>query len=145
MIPIIQTKFALKDKFGFSVQRGNCYAAVIASILEVPITEVPNVEVLFHIESYSTEVMHTFLNSLGWDLCTDNRFMVFHDKNYGIDSGTRQQKIEYCKDRYYFVSGQSIRGVKHITIWQNGIMVHDPHPSGDGIETFEHFESLEKK
>lgn len=146
MIPVTQTKVVVKNKKGEDVVRGNCYAAAIASILEVPITEVPNVEVLFHIEgSYWSEVMHTFLNSIGWELCTDNRFMVFHDENYGLDSGTRQQKIDYCKDKYYFVSGKSARGVQHITIWQNGKMVHDPHPSNDGIETFEYFECLEKK
>lgn len=150
MIPITQTKVVVNDKNGEMVVRGNCYAAAIASILEKPITEVPNVEVLFHIEgSYWAEVMHTFLNSIGWELCIDDRYRVFHDENYGIgklgiESSKRQECLKECSNKYYFVSGKSPRGIQHICIFKNGRLVHDPHPSNDGIETFDYFETLEK-
>lgn len=56
MIPVTQTKIVIKDVNGNRVVHGNCYAACIASILEVPITEVPNVEVFFHLDNGVVEM-----------------------------------------------------------------------------------------
>jgi hypothetical protein len=149
MIPVIQTKVVVKNKEGEMVVRGNCYAACIASIMELPITEVPNVEVLFHIDgSYWAEVMHTFLTSRGWELYTNSLFQRFHpESGFSFDGTDENGKIpEYyeCKDKYYMVSGMSTRGVMHMCIFQNGILVHDPHPSKDGLMTHEVFEELIK-
>lgn len=85
MIKIFQTKVVVKNSKGDIVQRGNCYAACIASILEVPITEVPNVEVFYHIEdsSFWIEAMLTFLQSKGWDLCSEDRYKRFHPAETG--------------------------------------------------------------
>jgi hypothetical protein len=146
MIPVTQTKVVVKDSNGKIVQNGNCYAAAIASMLEVPITEVPNVEVFFPIphSDYWNEVMLYFLTAKGWDLCCDDRFRVFHDGQFGVKDGKRAEYMEYCKDKYYLVTGKSTRGVHHITIWKNGEMVHDPHPTREGILTLETFQTIEK-
>ncbi len=160
MIPVTQTKVHIENSKGEIVQRGNCYAACIASILEVPITEVPNVEVLFHIDNgYSDEVMLTFLNSKGWELCGDDMLKRFHpDDNTVVpkgfsfrgvsdEKGSKKEFIpEYYeyKDKYYLVSGKSPRGVSHVCIFQNGVLVHDPHPSKEGILTLDYFETLIK-
>jgi hypothetical protein len=153
MIPVIQTKVVVKNSKQEVVVRGNCYAAAIASILELPISEVPNVETLFHIDgAYWAEVMHTFLNSNGWELLTDNRYRCFHPDLYStmespvevdFDDWIDQLKDE-LRDKFYLVSGNSTRGIMHITIWQNGKMVHDPHPTRDGIIDLIYFETLEK-
>lgn len=146
MIPVTQTKVVIKDSNGNVVQNGNCFPAVIASILEVPITEVPNVEVFYHIKDpIWYHIMCQFLESHGWELNTDLRFKVFHDDEYGVESNERSKWIEECRDKLYFVSGVSDRGVHHITIWKNGEMVHDPHPSRDGITTHTYFEYLSRK
>ena len=50
MIPVTQTKVSVIKSTGETVVYGNCYAAAIASMLELPITEVPNVEVLFYLK-----------------------------------------------------------------------------------------------
>ncbi len=145
MIPVTQTKVVVKNSAGESIVRGNCFAAAIASIMEVPITEVPNVEVLFDIGGgYWFEVMNTFLNHHGWEFSTDNRFKVFHDDVYGIETGERETWIKDCTDKLYFASGQSPRGVCHICIFRNGQLVHDPHPTREGILTYDIFESMEK-
>lgn len=147
MIPVTQTKFVIKNKKEEMVVRGNCYAACIASILELPITEVPNVEVLFHVnDTFWAEVMHTYLNSIGWELSSDIMLQRFHPQSgYSFEGTDENGKIpEYYqyKDMYYLVSGMSPRGVQHMCIYQNGKLVHDPHPSRDGILTEEYFESL---
>lgn len=143
MIPVTQTKVVIKNSKGEIIVRGNCYAACIASILELPITEVPNVEVFYHMDNgYHSEVMLTFLQSKGWDLCNDERYRCFHtvftDKNYS--EMDKMQKI--LKDDYYLASGKSARGVQHICIFKNGNLVHDPHPSKEGILTFDYFQSI---
>jgi hypothetical protein len=146
MIPVTQTKFHVRNKDGKIVQRGNCFAAVVASFLEVTIHDVPNTEVFFFEDktddanSYWSEVMHTFLNAKGWEWSGDTRYKVFHPEFGVVD----EELKERLKDTYYLVIGQSARGVGHVCIYQNGVMVHDPHPSRDGLETVEYFESIER-
>jgi len=146
MIPVTQTKVVVKKSTGEQVVRGNCYAAVIASLLELPIEEVPNVEVFFHIPNsgFWNEIMLTFLSSKGYDLCTDDRFKVFHDGKHGVELGKRHEWMQECKGKYYLVTGKSVRGVHHICIYKDGYLVHDPHPTKEGLETIEDFQSLEK-
>ena len=147
MIPVIQTKMVVKNSKGEMIVRGNCLAACIASLLELPITEVPNVETLYGIDdNYYWEVLWRWLGHLGYELSTDERFKCFHqnfeDKNFGgIDHS--QALIDELKDKYYLVYGKSPRGIQHVCIYQNGKLVHDPHPTKEGILTQEYFESLE--
>lgn len=145
MIPVTQTKVVVRNSKGEDVVRGNCYAAAIASMLELPITEVPNVEVFFHMpedSSYWQEVMLTFLQSKGWELCSDDRFKVFHDKEFGGEQ--RDDIMAALWGKYYLVTGESPRGVSHICIYQNGRLAHDPHPSREGLLTEKWFQVLER-
>lgn len=151
MIPVQQTKVVIKNSKGEMIVRGNCYAACIASIMELPITEVPNVETLYHIDgSLWIEIMLAFTNSKGYDLCSDNMLKRFHpNETGGFDfSGTDEngkipEYYEY-KDKYYLVSGLSPRGFSHTCIYQNGKLVHDPHPTKEGLITLEDFQTLDK-
>lgn len=146
MIPVTQTKVVVRNTAGEIVQNGNCYAAAIASILEVPITEVPNVEVFFKFENGPwIETMLAFLNLMGWELNCDDRFKVFHDIKFGADEGKRSEYMDHCVNKYYLVSGPSARGVHHICIYKNGKLVHDPHPTKEGILKEEIFQELVKK
>lgn len=147
MIPVTQTKVVIHNKEGQEVVRGNCFPAVVASILEVPISEVPNVEVFYHMEgeTYWAEVMQTFLTSKGWEWSADNRYSVFHS---GFDDSFSEEEKEKfkakLKDTYYLGIGDSPRGIRHVCIYQNGLLAHDPHPSRDGLATLDRFESIEK-
>ena len=138
MIPVIQTKVVVYNTKGDMVVRGNCYAACIASLLEIPITEVPNIETLYGIDdSYYYSVLTKWLEHLGYDLSADNRFTCFHGDE------TKKEYKPILKDKYYLVSGKSARGVQHVCVYQNGKMVHDPHPTKEGLLTEEYFESIE--
>ncbi|MGN6438517.1 MAG: hypothetical protein ACTHMM_18380 [Agriterribacter sp.] len=146
MIPVTQTKVVVNKSTGEKVVHGNCYAACIASIMGLPITEVPNVEVLFDIDDfYWSQVMHTWLNSKGWELYTNNDFKVFHDEHYGVNDGRREDYLNSCSGKYYLVSGKSPRGVMHMCVYKDGQLVHDPHPTREGVSTCEYFEELIKK
>lgn len=142
MIPIKQTKFHIKDSNGKTVQRGNCFAACIASLLMIPITEIPNVETLFHIEgTLWIDVMNEFLLSKGYELNSDFRFSSLHNINDNItDEFLQDMKLKNVR---YLASGNTIRGTKHICIYMNGKCIHDPHPSNEGLTTFENFQTLD--
>lgn len=152
MIPVTQTKVVIRNSQNEMVVRGNCWAAAIASILELPITEVPNFEVWFEWEDglwwYLTQ---RFLNKKGFAIETDNRFRVFHmtsDEWHAFTKagahplGDFVELKESLRHEFYFINGTSARGVQHVTIWQNGVMVHDPHPSKEGILDFAAFEFI---
>jgi len=153
MIPVTQTKVVVKNSKGDTVVQGNCFAAAVASIMELPITEVPNVETLFDVDdSMWNNVMIAFIRSKGWDYSVDDRYKVFHpDLHHTLrcpaerdwDEWVNELK-EQLKDKYYLLTGNSPRGFNHVCIYQNGIMVHDPHPTRDGINSFIYFETIEK-
>lgn len=146
MIPVTQTKVVVRNSAGYIIQNGNCYAAVIASLMDLPITEVPNVEVFYRFDdSPWQETMQAFINLMGYELFSDDRFRVFHDSAYGIDNGKRAEYLSYCESKYYLVSGKSPRGVYHICIYLNGKLVHDPHPTREGLLSEEIFQELLKK
>lgn len=139
MTPVIQTKVVVQNSKGEMVVRGNCFAACIASLLELPISEVPNVETLYGIDdTFYYEVLWRWLGHLGYELSTDSRFRCFH----GDES--KSEFKEQLKDKFYLVSGKSPRGVQHIVIYKNGQLVHDPHPTKEGLLTEDFFENLEK-
>lgn len=147
MIPVTQTKVSVQNSKGETVVYGNCFAASIASLIELPITEVPNFEVFFGLESFSWYAMaHAWLMEKGFCLRDNFQFKVFHDGRYGVEDGVRQQFIEYCSGKYYMVTGTSPRGIKHCCIYCNGKMVHDPHPTREGIDetTITDFEEIVK-
>lgn len=144
MIPVMQTKVVVKKSNGEQVVYGNCYAAAIASLIELSIDQVPNVEIFFPLsDTYWIEVMDKFLRFKGYEINTDKRFENFH--NCVIQNGLNNAiYLSDCYDKYYLISGKSIRGNYHICIYKNGEMIHDPHPAKEGLQTFEVFQTLTK-
>lgn len=149
MTPVTQTKVVVRNSKDEVVVNGNCYAAAIASMLDLPITEVPNVEVLFKMDScYWDDVMNKWLEFKGYRMDYVPNFIVYHigqvdEQNWGIPENTEELK-QSLKDEYYFVVGKSSRGVNHICIYKAGQMIHDPHPTRDGLISIEYFQQLTK-
>lgn len=155
MIPVTQTKTVVRNSNNEVVQNGNCWAAAIASILEIPLTDVPNFEVWYE-HQYNgksingdwiwDELTKRFLFNHGYTIDNDSRFRCYHvtkqewendlipdwDQPYKKFGEYELLKKE-LKNDFYFLSGKSARGVSHVTIWQADKMVHDPHPSREGI------------
>lgn len=97
---------------------GNCFRACIASLLEIPIDEVPN----FNAEPVKDWHMRyaAWLNKRGLGVC-----------HLGTPAFLT---VAGVKDAYFIVSGKSPRGIDHAVIYKGPKMVHDPHPSGGGVE-----------
>jgi hypothetical protein len=153
MIPITQTKVVVRNSKDEVVVNGNCWAAAIASILELPLTEVPNFEIWFKEDTgFWWELTNRFLHISGYKLVYSPWFQAFHKTEEEWNDWIKQEEFESFgnyhqaredfKDQYYFISGQSPRGVSHVTIWQNGKMVHDPHPTREGILELKSFEQI---
>lgn len=122
--------------------RGNCFAAVIASIMEIEVEEV--IQIQEHYENPDWPILlWNWLENNKYDYYADNRFGLFHKPNpTNIDIKIMSE----LQDEFYLVSGRSPRDPKinHIVIYQNGNMVHDPHPDNSGIlDNFE-FSTIKK-
>jgi len=112
MTPTKQTKLYQKD----GAHNGNCFAACVASLLDLPLWMVPPFEEGFgRAEWYETR----------FDEWLARMFKMRRVKLEG-------HQIDKLPE-FYVASGHSERGVSHAVIYSNGIMVHDPHPSNGGI------------
>lgn len=123
MKPIYQDTFFEPDK-PFGDQRGNCFSAVVASLLELPLAAVPNfVEIDCLGGPHWWWLFHRYVVLMGFDV---------HPVSPRCPPA----------DKYYGVGGLSARAteshpIHHSCIYINGKMVHDPHPSGSGLLTEE--------
>lgn len=149
MIPVTQTKVVVRNSNGDIVQNGNCWASAIASILELPLSEVPNFEVWFQWnDTFWYHLTNRFIHKKGYHLEYCREFRLFHPEIIKEEFKDAppfydiEEEKEKLKDQYYFVTGPSSRGVSHVVIYQNGIMVHDPHPSREGLLELESFERI---
>lgn len=117
MIPITQTELYDPTRPN---HRGNCWQTVIASILDLPLDEVPHF--------VQDEVDHPGDGDWDWWVRTC-RWLNAHDlRLVMVDVAT-------CRDEYVLATGPSPRGngVFHVVIYRDGAMVHDPHPDRSGL------------
>lgn len=152
MWPVTQTKTIVKDAGGKTVQNGNCYPAALASILNLPLHEVPNFEIFYKYEGrFWEDVLYKWLEMEGWKLVqAEHHYRAYHATDHQLDfyadkeTYDRRSKQFYLREDYYFVSGKSPRDpdFNHIVIYQGGFLIHDPHPSRDGLATEDQFEIL---
>lgn len=96
----------------FGAPEGNCLAACVASIMNLPLEEVPNFVVP---------------EPLKWRERLDD---WLSEQGLGVVCIIG----EALPNAYSIACGPSPHGpYDHCVVWLNGDMVHDPHPSGDGI------------
>lgn len=108
MIRVHQTKFG--------EGAGNCFSACIASLLELPLEEVP-----------------FFCADVNWRESTD-RWLSPRGYFYMDVTLKGDMRDELCRFwGYHVISGDGPRGLRHSVIGLAGRMVFDPHPSGEGL------------
>lgn len=100
---------------------GDCARAVVASLLELPIVQVP------HFLAISDQTAFGFY-SLIEDFLEARGFTMNWQSNpiYHLKEG---------EDVYHWISGPSPRGngLFHAVVGVNGEIAHDPHPSRSGL------------
>lgn len=130
MTPVKQDKFTPPDHSS----KGNCFDACVASIMDLPLAEVPP---FTQMGTNWFASFHKFAHEHGFELYGTGR------------EATHGPIAEYeGVDGYVIVNGTSPRPwVKdgHAVIYKNGKLVHDPHPSNDGILSIEGWLLLERR
>ncbi len=116
MIPVMQDRLYSEEGIG----NGNCLAAAIASVLELPLWMVPPFDQMFGRDDWSIRI-NQWLN-----------------KMLKLKRVRTEGHHPELLPEFYMASGLSARGVLHAVIFRDGVMVHDPHPSGSGILAVDH-------
>lgn len=111
MKPVDQTKLHDPEN-GIN---GNCMAASFASILEIPLSTIPEFEDMSKEEWFPA--LTEWLESMGFTLV--------------------QWQAETWLPGYCLVMGMSDRGFYHQVVYKGGVLAYDPHPSRSGIEEVE--------
>lgn len=96
------------DQTTFGMPGGNCWSACVASLLELPIEDVP-----YFLDDWP-EKFNRWIEARGFYAVTiaDERF---------VPGG-------YC-----IIGGHSPRGIPHAVVGCRDRIVHDPHPSREGL------------
>lgn len=115
MIPVNQSKLYASD----GLANGDCYAACLASLLELPLWMVPPFDQMF--------------GRGDWRVRTGEWLRRFFAMEL-----TRTDDHHWPElPEFYIANGPAARGVHHSCIYQRGALVHDPHPAKSGLITVE--------
>lgn len=98
---------------------GNCAEACLASLLNIPLASVQK----FYDKTDPDPVYRYWRNMENF--CFSKGFWLI------------RKDCEYVFEGMYMVSGPSARGCKHMVVYQDGRLLHDPHPSRKGIDKVE--------
>ena len=109
MIKVDQTDFGSK---------GNCMSACLASVFELDITDVPN---FFVVGGEDAENWWTACRS--W----------LRQRGFGVMSLQVTAETLSQFEGIFVVCGKSPRGTEHAVVFQNGKVIHDPHPDRGGV------------
>lgn len=135
MKPVTQTIFWDPDAPP-EKQRGNCLTAVVASLLELPIDQVPDF-VQDHVDHYGDHESSGDHEWNWWHALL--RFVKSQGYRLEYLAGRPEQVARRAPapGEFYTASGQSPRdpAIHHIVIYRDGVMVWDPHPDRTGLVT----------
>ena len=134
MKPIIQTKISSED----GSINGNCFRTCIASILEIDVDSIPAFE---DMEGGQWQIpFMNFLSDNGCEFEGTGRFNnEFHKNLFENYEGV---------DGYIITNGTSPRAWVtrgHSVLYKNGKLVHDPHPSGEGLVELKDYYMIRRK
>ena len=111
MIPIQQTRTG---------KGGNCFQACVASLLEMPLSDVPDFCNLYPKDWFLQ--FGSWLKPRGM-----SAIMIKYDDKADL--------AEVLKDQYVLAGGKSaVRDIPHEVVWMNGEVMWDPAPEQKGLE-----------
>lgn len=122
MKPVDQTTFGPRS----NGRAGNCMSACIASLLELPIAQVPY---FMGTEGEPDDLWKKRIN----------RWLAPHGFSFMYFKAARD--FTQWPPGYYVLTGRSPRGL-HAVVAKGDRIVHDPHPSRDGLKSVDGFAIL---
>lgn len=93
----------------------NCMQCAVAYMLGLPLLKTPDFEKIHSPQCTAYESMEAFFNSQGYT------------------AEMLPPNMQISGD--YLASGSTKRGTSHMVVMRNGELLHDPHPSKDGLES----------
>jgi hypothetical protein len=134
---------------------GNCYPVTLACLLNIDIDQVPNFELLFNIYGRNEEKIDNILRQYFKDVEIEVSSLYFLQdtvKNIFLSSKGYKEKdiknidtwVKLNPDKYYMAFGTTSRGTNHVVICMNGKVIHDVHPSKEGLNSILEFKYLNK-
>jgi hypothetical protein len=94
-------------------RQGNCLQAVIASMLDLPLSEVPH---FVQVDVDTDGDVNWWAHLVTW----------LRERGWWLDPRVEQGEA-------HLAVGPSPRGVPHIAIYRDDEMLHDPHPDRTGL------------
>lgn len=139
--PVFQTRFGGTDVPW--EEQGNCHAAVLASIFGVPLSTVPEPA---HPETgqHWSDAHIEWLRERGFGTWWHDLTIV-EPVRLGDEFAIDLTQLDYTPSRYLSMGGDSPRGnFGHVVVYdtETGRIVHDPHPSGDGLLNVEDIQTF---
>ena len=130
MTPVDQTEFSNVDVE--PVTHGNCLSACLASILDMPIADIPNYATVYQQTGKWIDDFESLLLGRGYQLL---EFFYFPQNGTWEDLLKQSPGI----DGYFICCGPSPRESAggHAVIYKDGVLFHDPHPSRAGLLVLE--------
>jgi hypothetical protein len=134
-----QTKYSLFYADGTRLTYGNCLIACVASLLDEPIDEVPNVYTFYGLdEKDKTTEDHAWFKVMNLWLDLKHQKCI---KKHSLDDVT--------KEEYVIMRGASQRGKPHCCIFKNEngtFLPHfDPHPTLQYLQQNHYYYTIESK
>lgn len=144
---------------GDKKQRGSCLQTAYACLLDLEIDEVPP----FHLFYWSDEEVNNIRkvavhnkrdpnkesgkSSMLWSEAVEYFLASYGYAESWFDADEAEEWFKENPEVYVMASGPSPRdpaNLTHVCIYQNGKMVHDPHPSNDDIVSVNSYRFLTK-
>lgn len=130
---LTQTKFGAKTSNGKRLTYGNCLVTCIACILEIPIEEVPNIQVFYGQDKSKPILEPDWLKVLNiWLKRRGLAMIIEHDLSH--------VRFFNVHTQYVIVRGNSPRNTRHCCIAELDLSIKwDPHPSREGLDSIDHY------
>lgn len=109
---------------------GNCTEACVASILEIPLSKVPDIQLLAEERDvWWGQALIDLFRDRGWGLVLCN-----------VHGWPRQERARLAPQGHVIAGGPSPRARPdeedhpgHSVVYKDGELAHDPHPSREGL------------
>ncbi len=150
---------------GTTPKRGSCHPTVLACLMDLELSEVPYFHLFYltdqEIQNLSSYYKHRYLKDKDFDDCegyqqenynnaiskalllwTDIHDIFIASRGYELRNITDVDGwLAENPDTPYLAFGFSSRGVGHVVIYKDGKLFHDPHPSNEGLTSYDSPES----
>ncbi len=151
---------------GIEDTKGSCYPTVLACLLDKELHRVPYFHLMYWDERERNNLLsyakQHFLDGKVLEECETYQQDNYHQfmsqqinlwntvlTTWLIAQGLKEAYIvkidEYIKDNPdtpYLAGGMSSRGVSHVVVYMNGKLLHDPHPSNEGLVKIDNYRYL---